>query len=66
MTELMFPPARFGIVNGGVYRGGYPVLRNFKFLHKTGIKVLTLILIYVFQLLVIKNVIVDDYRPFCR
>eukprot|EP00475_Leptophrys_vorax_P035564 TRINITY_DN5869_c0_g1_i2.p1 TRINITY_DN5869_c0_g1~~TRINITY_DN5869_c0_g1_i2.p1 ORF type:complete len:320 (+),score=83.96 TRINITY_DN5869_c0_g1_i2:742-1701(+) len=38
-TNVLIPPFRFAQVeeNGGVYRGGYPTLKNFKFLKRLGL-----------------------------
>ena len=47
------PPLRFGIVNKYLYRGAYPVLRNFHFLsrlkviHKYLIRYITVIIIII-------------------
>lgn len=35
----LVPPVRFGHVNTGLYRGGYPTLRNFRFLNHLQLKV---------------------------
>lgn len=32
------PPLRFGMINPGIYRGAYPVLPNFRFLHQLRLK----------------------------
>ena len=36
--ELLEPPVRYGVVNKRIYRGGYPILRNFRFLSRLRIK----------------------------
>lgn len=34
------PPMRFGLVNSNVYRGAYPTINNFKYLHHMKLKVM--------------------------
>jgi len=38
IKQPLYPPARFGFVNPGVYRGGFPLLPNFRFLDRLQIK----------------------------
>lgn len=37
-SEELSPPFRYGIVEKGIARGAYPVLRNFRFLSRTRLK----------------------------
>ena len=37
-SYTLTPPTRFGYVNPGVSRGGYPTLRNFRFLSRLQLK----------------------------
>lgn len=39
-TFTVSPPLRFGLINPGVYRGAYPVLSNFRFLHSLNLKMI--------------------------
>jgi protein tyrosine/serine phosphatase len=38
MEYELVPPLRYGVVNPSVYRGGYPTLRNFRFLSRLRLK----------------------------
>jgi hypothetical protein len=38
MEYDLVPPLRYGVVNPSVYRGGYPTLRNFRFLSRLRLK----------------------------
>lgn len=37
-VELLVPPMRYGTINPGIYRGGYPTLRNYRFLSRLQLK----------------------------
>jgi hypothetical protein len=38
IDPLMYPPLRFGVVNPGIYRGGYPTLPNYRYLSRLQLK----------------------------
>lgn len=38
MSEKLFPPYRYGLVNPGIHRGSYPVLPNYRFLSRLQLK----------------------------
>ncbi|OLY84732.1 putative tyrosine-protein phosphatase [Smittium mucronatum] len=56
LTNFLVPPFRFGQVENGVYRGGYPKTRNFPFLKRLKLKVI---------ISLIPNEPNEDLKEFC-